>query len=102
MVECRIFDDFGRTDLRIGLSEAKFDEEADFEVRLLPNPPKPCDHNEKQNFGSNFSSRKNFFRRRKMKCRESSETRFPKVWRVYEPCLRDERPFDVSLKNRNS
>ena len=31
---------FGRTDLRISLSEAKFDEEADFDVRSAIGPPK--------------------------------------------------------------
>ena len=31
----------GRTGLRIGLSEAKFDAEVDFEVRLPLAPPKP-------------------------------------------------------------
>ena len=30
----------GRTDLRIGVSGAKFDAEADFEVRLAVAPPK--------------------------------------------------------------
>ena len=37
----------GRTDLRIGLSVAKFDAEADFEVRLPPAPPKPSENIEK-------------------------------------------------------
>ena len=32
---------FGRTDLRKGVSKAKFDAEADFEVRLPPDFPKP-------------------------------------------------------------
>ena len=32
---------FGRTDLRISLSGAKFDEEADFDVRSAVGPPKP-------------------------------------------------------------
>jgi hypothetical protein len=32
---------FGRTDLRIGLSEAKVDAESDFEVRLPAGPPNP-------------------------------------------------------------
>ena len=31
---------FGRTDLRIGVSGAKFDAEVDFEVRFAPAPPK--------------------------------------------------------------
>ena len=32
---------FGRTDLRISLSGANFDEEADFDVRSAIGPPKP-------------------------------------------------------------
>ena len=41
------------------------------------------------------------FRRRKTKCWESSETRFPKVsWRS-EPSLRGKRPFEVSKNFRN-
>ena len=32
---------FGRTDLRTSLSGAKFDEEADFDVRSAVGPPKP-------------------------------------------------------------
>ena len=32
---------FGRTDLRKSLSGAKFDEEADFDVRSAVGPPKP-------------------------------------------------------------
>ena len=34
---------FGRTDLRTGGSEAKFDGEADFEVRSAVAPQKPCE-----------------------------------------------------------
>ena len=37
---------FGRTDLRICLSGAKFDEEADFEVPFALAPPKPYQINE--------------------------------------------------------
>ena len=37
----------GRTDLRTGVSGAKFDPEADFEVRLPPDPPKPRENIEK-------------------------------------------------------
>ena len=32
---------FGRTDLRIGVSEAKFEAESDFEVRFAVAPQKP-------------------------------------------------------------
>ena len=40
-------------------------------------------------------SSKFFFRRRKMKCRESSETRFGQVSRQSEPCSGGKRPFKV-------
>ena len=40
---------FGRTDLKIGLSEAKFDAEADFEVRLAIALQKSCVLDEKLN-----------------------------------------------------
>ena len=39
---------FGRTDLRIGVSGAKFDSESDFEVRFVVGPPKPSENSEKQ------------------------------------------------------
>ena len=38
---------FGRTDLRISLSEAKFDAEADFDVRSAVAPQKPDQIHEK-------------------------------------------------------
>ena len=44
----------GRTDLRISVSRAKFDAEADFEVRLPLDPPKPSENYEKQNFQRKF------------------------------------------------
>ena len=75
---------FGRTDLRISLSSAKFDGEADFEVRLAVAPQKTSQNDEKRKFfGPNF--RRFFFRRRKIKRRESSETRFGKVSRQSKP-----------------
>ena len=42
----------GRTDLRIGVSETKFDVEADFEVRLplLIAPPNPGENRKKRKF----------------------------------------------------
>ena len=50
----------GRTDLRISLSRAKFDVEADFDVRLAVGRPKPRLLGEKRNFRSkNFAG--NFF-----------------------------------------
>ena len=38
---------FGCTDLRISVSEAKFDAESDFEVRLAIAPPKSIKNDEK-------------------------------------------------------
>ena len=46
-----------------------------------------------ESFIENF--RQFFFRRRKMKCRESSETRFPKVWGRTEPSSGGKRPVKV-------
>ena len=43
---------FGRTDLRISLSEAKFDAEADFDVRSAVAPQKPDQIDEKPIFHS--------------------------------------------------
>ena len=69
---------FGRTDLWISQSRAKFDEEADFEVCSAVNPQKIRLFGEKQNFRSEIFAETNFWRR-KVKRRESSETRFDKV-----------------------
>ena len=69
---------FGRTDLRIGVSKAKFDAESDFEVHLAVAPQKPSQNNEKTIFRSeDFAEKK--FSTSKMKCWGSSETRFGKV-----------------------
>ena len=46
-VRMRFSQIFGRTDLRVGVSEAKFDARLDFEVYLLTAPQKPhqkCEH----------------------------------------------------------
>ena len=51
---------FGRTDLRISLSGAKFDAEADFDVRLAVAPPKPDQIMEKLIFRSEKFAEKNF------------------------------------------
>ena len=69
---------FGRTDLRRGVSKAKFDEEVDFEVRSAVAPRK---RREKADFRSeNF--RKQFFSASKFLVSESFETRFGKVSQV--------------------
>ena len=69
---------FGRTELIISVSKAKFDEEADFEVHRPPNPQNPNEKRKKLFFSDQNFSPKNLFRRRKMKRWELSETRFPK------------------------
>ena len=46
---------FGRTDLRKGVSEAKFDAEVDFDVKKYLAPPKSRENNEKpEKFTKNF------------------------------------------------
>ena len=44
---------FGRTDIRIGVSRAKFDEEIDFEIDFTPAPQKINKNREKLMFQSN-------------------------------------------------
>ena len=69
---------FGRTDFRTSLSGTKFDEEADFDVRSAVGPPKPHQIDENLTFRSENFAQKIVWRR-KMKCRESSETSFDEV-----------------------
>ena len=65
---------------------------------IAPQKQAVCRFSDDFFFWRNFSS-KNFaqkiFRRRKMKCWESSETHFPKVWGRTEPYSRGKRPFKV-------
>ena len=49
---------FGRTDLRISLSGAKFDAEADFDVRFAAARPNPRQISEKRNFRSEIFAEK--------------------------------------------
>ena len=51
---------FGRTDLRKGVSEAKFDAEADFDVQKCLAPPKSAENREKPKTKSEIFSEKNF------------------------------------------
>ena len=55
---------FGRKNLRIGVSKAKFDAESDFEVRLAVAPQKPGKNNKHLFFDPKISPNV-FFRRRK-------------------------------------
>ena len=80
----------GRTDLRIGVSEAKFDVEVDFDVKKSKKPPKSAENHEKTKKIAKKNSEKNF-RRRKIESCKSSETRFPEVSRRSEPSSRGER-----------
>ena len=85
---------FGRTDLILGASKAKYCEELDFETCFYITPQIP-----QKSRKTDFRDRKisNFvFRYRKITCWGSSETRFGKVWWSYGPCLRGKRPFEVS------
>ena len=90
---------FGRTGFSVSLSRAKFDEQADFDIRWAVARPKPHQIGEKQNFRYETFAEK-FFRRRKTKRPKSSETRFGKVsWRS-EPCLSSYEKFFTSTRRR--
>ena len=102
---------FGRTDLRISLSGAKFDEEADFDVRSAVGPPKPyqIDENlicQSKTFADFFrfaeKKKKKTFWRRKIEVCKSSETCVAEVSRRSEPSLRGERTFEVRRRRRPS
>ena len=80
--------------IRIGVSGSKFNAEADFEVRFAVALQKSGPNNKKPIFRFKFFAEKKN-QRRKMKRRESTETHFPEVWRLYGPCLRGKRPFKV-------
>ena len=86
---------FGRTDLRISLSGAKFDAEADFDVRFAAARPNPCQISGKQNFRSEIFAEKKFLAS-KIKRPKMFETRFAEVSRQSEPSLTGKRPFKVS------
>ena len=53
---------FGRTDLRIGVSGAKFDARSDFEVRLAVAPQKPSQNSEKLIFRTKNAKKNDVFR----------------------------------------
>ena len=87
---------FGRTDLRKGVSEAKFDGQADFDVKKCLAPPKSAENRKKPKKNPKKFPKK-FFRRRKIESCKSSETRFPEVSRRSEPSSRGERTFEVRI-----
>ena len=86
---------FGRTDLRISLSGAKFDPEADFDFRFEVARQNPRQTSKKRNFLSEILA-ENFVLPSKKKRGESSETRFGKVCRPCELRSRRKHPFKVS------
>ena len=89
---------FGRTDLRINLSGAKFDEEADFDVRSAVGPPKPHQIDENLTFRSKKFAPKDFSAsKRKIEICKSSETRVAEVSRRSEPNSRGKRTFEVHI-----
>ena len=91
---------FGRTDLRISLSGAKFDEEVDFDLRSAVGPPKPHQIDENLIFRFKNSGKKSLFRRRKIECCKSSETRVAEVSRQSEPSSRGKRTFEIRRRRR--
>ena len=91
----------GCNELKIGEIVVTFEDASAHYAQKLVAPPKlwKC-----VNFLSLFEAVKIWhqffswvFCRRKMKCGESSETRFGKVWSRSEPSLRGKRPFKVSM-----
>ena len=85
---------FSRTNLGIGQSRAKNCEESAGNVRFNVAPQKPSKNVVKRAFETK-TFRTKFFRRGKMKCWGSSETRFRKVSKRTEPCLRGKRSFEI-------
>ena len=88
---------FGRTDLRKGVSEAKFDGQADFDVKKCLAPPKSTENHEKpKKIAKNFP--KKFFQRRKIESCKSSEARIAEVLHRSELCSRGKSTFEVRPK----
>ncbi len=69
---------FGRTDLRKGVSEAKFDVEADFDVKKSLAPPKSAENHEKPKTNPEIFSPKHFFGVKKSKVANRPKRVFPK------------------------
>ena len=72
----------GRTDLRKGVSEAKFDPEADFDVKKSKISPKSAENHEKPKKNREIFSKKIFFSPIFFFDSESFETRFGEVLQV--------------------
>ena len=89
------------TDRREKINELQamiFDEESANEAQKILAPSKNLFIDFTPIFFLKNKSPKHVCRRPKMKCRESSETRFGKVSRQSEPCSRGKRPFEISKK----
>ena len=69
---------FGRTDLRKAISEAKFDPEADFDVKKIKNRPKIDRKSRKTEKKSRKFFRKKFFGVKKSKVANRPKRVFPK------------------------
>ena len=68
---------------------------------IAPQKKAVCQFSDENFFDENFYRTFSpivFIRRRKKKCREPSETRFPKVWGRTEPSSRGKRPVKVLQK----
>ena len=92
---------FGRTDLRKGVSEAKFDVEADFDVKKSLAPPKAAENHEKPKKKSQKHFQKKFFRRQKIESCKSSEMRFAEVSRRSERSTEPTEPIDSIERSRD-
>ena len=77
---------FGRTDLRKGVSEAKFDAEVDFDVKKCLAPPKSAENRENPKTKKIQKIFRKKIRRQKIESCKSSETRVAEVSRRSEPC----------------
>ena len=88
----------GRTDLRKGVSEAKFDVDADFDVKKSLAPPKSAEitKNRKKNRGN---SKNNFFLSILFFDSESLKTRFGKVLQ-FNNCKKTRKHSEKPKKHR--
>ena len=89
---------FGRTDLRIGVSEAKFDLEDDFDIKESLAPPKSAEKHEKpkkqiEKFGSKNQPFLSF-------SRSHSET-YVKISLPFKFCFRYTFPEVCATRNRD-
>ena len=85
---------FGRTDLRKGVSEAKFDAEADFDVQKCLAPPKSAENREKPKKNREFFSKKNSAsKNRKLQIVRNA---FSRSFAAFRSKFEGERNFDAA------